>query len=83
MDWCRPGHAATDATVQASTVVVATLLASGFSGFSAERIGHHAHFLVAAVLAAFAVVAAGLLHGHIHRKEVACESPSTLAASTP
>jgi MFS transporter, PAT family, beta-lactamase induction signal transducer AmpG len=83
MDWCRPGHAATDATVQASTVVIATLLASAVSGFSAERLGHHAHFLVAALLAAFAVVAAGLLHGRIHHREVPCESPSTLAASTP
>lgn len=81
MDWCRPGHAATDATVQASTVVIATLIASAVSGFSAERLGHRAHFVFAAVLATGAVLAVALLFRRIHPGDVSCESPSTLAAS--
>ncbi|MBL8923260.1 MAG: MFS transporter [Myxococcaceae bacterium] len=83
MDWCRPGHSATDATVQASTVVVATLLASAGSGFSAQTFGHHLHFVLAAFLAMGAVVASALLLKRVHPKEAPCASPSTPAASTP
>ncbi len=51
MDWCRPGANATDYTIQASLVVVATGLASTLSGFSAGALGYVGHFGLAAVFA--------------------------------
>jgi MFS family permease len=56
MDWCSPRASATDYTVQASAVVVATGAASAVAGFSAELLGYRAHFALAALLA-FASVA--------------------------
>ncbi|MFP2907780.1 MFS transporter, partial [Pyxidicoccus sp. 3LFB2] len=50
MDACRPGHAATDYTVQASLVVLATGAAAAVSGFSAAALGYSAHFALAAAL---------------------------------
>lgn len=58
MDWCSPGSAATDYTVQASAVVIATGAASALSGFSAEALGYSAHFAVAA---AFTLVSLALV----------------------
>jgi PAT family beta-lactamase induction signal transducer AmpG len=52
MDWCRPGSNATDYTVQASAVVIATGVASSASGFSAQALGYFGHFVAAAILAA-------------------------------
>ncbi len=51
MDWCRPGSNATDYTVQASAVVIATGTAAALSGFSAGAIGYFEHFSVSTVLA--------------------------------
>lgn len=51
MDWCRPGSNATDYTVQASAVVIATGAATAVSGFSAGALGYFGHFSVATVLA--------------------------------
>ena len=48
---------ATDYTVQASTVVIATAGASAASGFSAQALGYFGHFCLATVLALGAVVA--------------------------
>jgi PAT family beta-lactamase induction signal transducer AmpG len=58
MDWCDPRSAATDYTVQASTVVLASGAAAGLSGLSAQSLGYANHFTLAAVigLAAVAVV---------------------------
>jgi len=56
MESCRKDHAATDYTVQASVVVVASGLAAALSGFSAKHLGYAGHFTLAGVLAAFAVV---------------------------
>jgi predicted MFS family arabinose efflux permease len=56
MDACRPEHAATDYTVQACVVVVASGLAATVSGFSAHALGYAWHFVVAAALCALAVV---------------------------
>jgi predicted MFS family arabinose efflux permease len=58
MDWCSSDASATDYTVQASAVVVATGLASALAGFSAQAFGYFAHFCLAAALAvgALAVV---------------------------
>jgi MFS transporter, PAT family, beta-lactamase induction signal transducer AmpG len=61
MDWCGPDTSATDYTVQASTVVVATAGASAASGFSAQALGYFGHFCLATVLALGAVVAVRLL----------------------
>ena len=61
MDWCGSDSSATDYTVQASTVVVATAGASAASGFSAQAFGYFAHFFLATVLALGAVVAVRLL----------------------
>jgi RhtX/FptX family siderophore transporter len=61
MDWCSPDAGATDYTVQASTVVIATAAASAVAGFSAQALGYFGHFCLATVLALFAVVAVRLL----------------------
>jgi PAT family beta-lactamase induction signal transducer AmpG len=50
MDACRPEHAATDYTVQASLVVLATGGAAAASGFSAAALGYSAHFALSAAL---------------------------------
>ncbi len=56
MDWSLPGTSATDYTVQASAVVIATGVASAASGFSAQHFGYFAHFTGATVLAAGALL---------------------------
>jgi len=61
MDWCGSVSSATDYTVQASTVVIATAGASAASGFSAQALGYFGHFCLATVLALGAVVAVRLL----------------------
>ena len=61
MDWCGPDTSATDYTVQASTVVIATAGAAAASGFSAQALGYFGHFCLATVLALGAVVAVRLL----------------------
>ncbi|TQF17318.1 MFS transporter [Myxococcus llanfairpwllgwyngyllgogerychwyrndrobwllllantysiliogogogochensis] len=50
MDACRPEHAATDYTVQASLVVLATGAAAAVSGFSAQALGYPGHFALSALL---------------------------------
>lgn len=50
MDACRAEHAATDYTVQASLVVVATGAAAAVSGFSAQALGYPGHFVLSALL---------------------------------
>jgi predicted MFS family arabinose efflux permease len=86
MDWSRADAAGTDATVQASTVVVATGLASALAGFSATRLGYQAHFIVAALLSCVAVAVVAALFPFITQQEPKgespCASPSTQAAST-
>jgi predicted MFS family arabinose efflux permease len=69
MDWCAPASAATDYTVQASAVVIATGVASALAGFSAQRLGYAGHFGLAAALAAaaLAVVYAGFPTAAIER----------------
>jgi PAT family beta-lactamase induction signal transducer AmpG len=57
MDWSRPGASATDYTVQASTVVIVSTLATALSGYSAEALGYTGHFALGAGLALAAVVA--------------------------
>jgi predicted MFS family arabinose efflux permease len=56
MDWCSADAAATDYTVQASAVVIATGIASAVAGFSAQALGYVAHFALASVLAAAALL---------------------------
>lgn len=51
MDWCRPEHTGADYTVLASTVVIATGVGSGISGFSAAAIGYTGHFVLSVGLA--------------------------------
>ena len=50
MDICRPHAAATDYTVQASFVVIATTLAHTLSGFVAGSMGYGGNFLVSGLL---------------------------------
>lgn len=57
MDVCRPATAATDYTLQASVVVVATLLASSLSGFIASRIDYLGLFSLAMEVCLMAAVA--------------------------
>ena len=61
MDACRPHAAGTDYTAQASVVVLATGIASAFSGFSAQTLGYPAHFGLAAALC---LAATGLVPMH-------------------
>lgn len=55
MDTCRPGHAGTDYTVQASVVVIAQGIGAATSGFVAAALGWPAFFLLSAALCAVAV----------------------------
>ncbi|AKJ01889.1 RhtX/FptX family siderophore transporter [Archangium gephyra] len=56
MDQCRPEHAASDYTLQASLVVLATGAAAAVSGFSAQAFGYAWHFTLSAAVCALAVV---------------------------
>ncbi len=56
MDVCRPSHAGTDYTVQASLVVIASGGAATLSGFSAHALGYAGHFTAGAVLAGLAIL---------------------------
>jgi PAT family beta-lactamase induction signal transducer AmpG len=57
MDWCSTESSATDYTVQASAVVIATAAASLVAGFSAEAFGYRVHFCIATALALAALLA--------------------------
>lgn len=59
MEATRARAAATEYTVQACVVVLATILAAAASGASAERLGYPAHFLLAACACLGAVALAG------------------------
>ena len=61
MDWCSGESNATDYTVQASTVVIATGAAAAVAGFSAQALGYVAHFGLAAGLSLAAVAVAYVL----------------------
>jgi MFS transporter, PAT family, beta-lactamase induction signal transducer AmpG len=61
MDWSRPEKGASDYTIQASAVVIATFAANGLSGVSAQALGFAGHFALATVFTALAVVAAAAL----------------------
>ena len=60
MDWCDARSSATDYTVQASAVVIATGGAATLSGFVAENLGYSGHFLLSGVLSLAAVGLIGL-----------------------
>ena len=62
MDWSRPASSGTDYTVMASTVVIATGLASILGGVSADRLGYGWHFVVAASVCALATLAVTRLY---------------------
>ncbi len=57
MDWCARESSATDYTVQASAVVIASGVASALAGFSAQALGYFGHFCLATALALAALVA--------------------------
>jgi PAT family beta-lactamase induction signal transducer AmpG len=57
MDWCSRESGATDYTVQASAVVIATGAAGALGGMSAQALGYFGHFCLAVVLALVAVAA--------------------------
>lgn len=50
MDKCQPSSAASDYAIQSSFIVLATLIATAFSGFSAAALGYQRHYLLAAGL---------------------------------
>ncbi len=56
MESCRPEHAASDYTLQACVVVVASIVAAAVSGFSAQAFGYAWHFTLSAAVCALAVV---------------------------
>ena len=55
MESCRPEHAASDYTVQACVVVVASIAAAAVSGFTAQALGYAWHFTLSAVVCVVAV----------------------------
>ena len=59
MDRCRPGLEATDYTLQASIVVLATGLAGGASGLLADAVGYGWHFALCALAALLGAAFAG------------------------
>jgi MFS transporter, PAT family, beta-lactamase induction signal transducer AmpG len=61
MDACRPQHAATDYTLQASVVVIAVGVTSSFSGYLAQHLGYAGHFALTAALSALALLAVAWL----------------------
>lgn len=84
MDASRLERAATDYTVQASLVVIATGGASALSGFTAAALGYAGHFALGAALSGLAVLYAWAYSYRLfHKEEVACPSPSTQAPSIP
>lgn len=66
MDWCRPEASATDYTVQASLVVIATGVASALSGFSAGLFGYSVHFMLATLFAFMSIMAVSRLYPESH-----------------
>lgn len=58
MDWARPSHAATDYTVQACVVVIATGLAAAASGVLADAIGYAGMYAVAMAVCGAGIAAA-------------------------
>jgi RhtX/FptX family siderophore transporter len=86
MDWSSTETSATDYTIQASAVVIATGAASALAGFSAQALGYAGHFTLATALAlgAVAVVQRTFPSSRPTSQEVpSCASPSTPAPSTP
>jgi len=61
MDWCSSDASATDYTVQASAVVIATAVAAAAAGFSAQALGYFGHFCLSTLFALGAVIAVRLL----------------------
>lgn len=80
MDACREEAAATDYTVQACTVVIATGVASALSGFSAQALGYPAHFALSTGLALAAAGAVAFMAGP--PADVARREPPLEAAPT-
>ena len=62
MDVCRPHAAATDYTLQASFVVIATTLAHTVSGFVAGSMGYGQNFLISGILTLFGTALFGFLY---------------------
>lgn len=58
MDRCRPEHAATDYTLQASLVVLASGLAAALGGLTAQGLGYGLNFVLGGVLSLLAVAVA-------------------------
>jgi MFS transporter, PAT family, beta-lactamase induction signal transducer AmpG len=61
MDNCRPEHAGTDYTVQASIIVISVSLIASVSGVSAESLGYVGHFSLTAGLTAAGLAVVALL----------------------
>ncbi len=61
MDWSRREASATDYTIQASTVVIATGVATTLSGVIADAVGYAVHFGLSAAMGVIAVAAVVLL----------------------
>ncbi|APR81017.1 AmpG permease [Minicystis rosea] len=84
MDVCGDA-AATDYTLQASIVVIATGTAATLSGFVAARLGYVGHFMTSAGLSALGLAFTGnaLARGRIPPEPVAPPAPVTEAAPAP
>ena len=56
MDRCKESSAASDYAIQSSFIIMATMLATGLSGFSASALGYQWHYLLAAGLCVLGLV---------------------------
>jgi hypothetical protein len=61
MDACDPRTGATDYTLQASLVVIATGSASALSGYSAGALGYGGHFALSSALCALGLGLTGVV----------------------
>ena len=74
MNACRPEHAGSDYTLQASVVVIATGGAAVLSGYSAQAFGYTWHFLLSAAVCALGVLWVALTY-HPLRTSVPASPP--------
>jgi RhtX/FptX family siderophore transporter len=78
MDWCSRDASATDYTVQASAVVVATGVAASAAGFTAQRLGYFHHFCLATALSLGALL---VVHAAFPRERATVEARKAAACA--
>lgn len=70
MDRCRESSAGSDYALQSCLVVLSTLVATSFAGFSAANFGYAVHYIIAAVLCVIAFIVLMINKENIGRKNL-------------